>query len=609
MGLFAMSIVEMQEYARKKNIELPLDASKSEILEIILPYQLDDTSMMDIKNIALRNYIKLPTSKNKEELVANAFDSYILICKHANYDILFNESLRELRSSRSYSKYQISDNYRYHNTTAKDIAELIKSVNRPSDMPSENKYASTILSKPVYIKNYLLHLIHLESELDFLKKYLSSLDEHIYQCGTNKNAVKKICEKYMQDKTAYEAYDLCGRLEMLQYMKENPTKYIAEQASIIDDNGVKIENPKYQKLSKPKAPIPPIAPRTQAPVPPKEPNYAKPTLFNRKKVLADNEILKKKYEAELSKYNPLFKKYQDEQQRYSKAMADYQAKRNEYEKALSEYNLKLDEQKKQAKIFAEAAAKLGKEQSAKAISSEIKSTEAEINAITNRNKEESDNILASMLEVVIYNFLCDERKKARKELKETQKALNEMYAYNVVYQKYRELPILTTLYEYINSGRCFDLRGGDGAYNLYESELRANIIFDKLDNISASLESIKANQRMLYTELTQVNNNLEIANQGIFKVVNTLSSLDKKVGAVNKKLSTMNESLESIEKSTKTTAQNTSIAARNSEITAHNSSVTAYNTQVTAYNSAISAQYSRISASRLDSIEFMMAFG
>jgi hypothetical protein len=67
----------------------------------------------------------------------------------------------------------------------------------------------------VYIKNYLIHLIHLESEVDFLKKYLFSLDEHIYQCGTNKDAVKKICEKYMQDKTAYEAYDLCGRLEML----------------------------------------------------------------------------------------------------------------------------------------------------------------------------------------------------------------------------------------------------------------------------------------------------------------------------------------------------------------------------------------------------------
>ena len=65
MGFFAMSIVEMQEYARKKNIDLPLDASKSEILEIILPHQLDDTSMMDIKNIALKNCIKIPTSKNK----------------------------------------------------------------------------------------------------------------------------------------------------------------------------------------------------------------------------------------------------------------------------------------------------------------------------------------------------------------------------------------------------------------------------------------------------------------------------------------------------------------------------------------------------------------
>ncbi len=595
------TIIEMMEYAQEKKISIPTDASKSEVLELILPYHLSELSIMEIRDRAYNNGIAIPSSKNKSELISNALEIYTIIYKHGNYETLFERKLSNFRSY--HSSYETSNDSFF----MREVDELIKSVPHPADMPTENKFATTILSKPEHIKNYLLHVIHLETETDFLKKYISYLNEQIYHCKKNRDAVRDICENYMKNKIAHEAYDLYGRLEKLQYMKNNPKKYLLEQSSIVDKNGNVIENPRYWKLTKPKAPSQPYAPRTAKPIPPEKPNYARVPLFNRKKVLEENEALKKKYDIELGKYNVLLTKYQAEQERYSAAMAEYKAKYAEYEKLLNEYNLKLAEQKKMSKIFDKTAAEVGAEQSIQAIDSEIKSTKKQIDAIVEQNKALCEEIFESMLEQVLYEFLCNERKKARKELKETLKALNEMYAYNVVYKKYRELPILTTLYEYINSRRCYDLRGGDGAYNLYESELRANIIFTKLDNISASLETIKANQLMLYTEIKQVNRNLESANDGIKKIVYTVTKIDKKLQKSNSMLTSISESLEKIDKSTQETARNTAQSARNSEITAHNSNLTAYNTQVAAYNSAITAQYSRVAASRLDSIEFMMS--
>ena len=50
------------------------------------------------------------------------------------------------------------------------------------------------------------------------------------------------------------------------------------------------------------------------------------------------------------------------------------------------------------------------------------------------------------------------------------------------------------LYEYISSGRCSQLEGHKGAYNLYEQEIRMNLILSKLDDVLAHLDRIEGNQ-------------------------------------------------------------------------------------------------------------------
>ena len=53
------------------------------------------------------------------------------------------------------------------------------------------------------------------------------------------------------------------------------------------------------------------------------------------------------------------------------------------------------------------------------------------------------------------------------------------------------------------SERCYGLTGHEGAYNLYESELRLGHIISTLDSISSVIKEIKQNQRMLYDVMSE----------------------------------------------------------------------------------------------------------
>ena len=84
-------------------------------------------------------------------------------------------------------------------------------------------------------------------------------------------------------------------------------------------------------------------------------------------------------------------------------------------------------------------------------------------------------------------------------------ALEAHYSSNVIFPKYRNMVAITTINEYLMSGRCYELEGPNGAYNLYEMELRQNIVINQLSNIISNLEQIRNNQYTLYQELTKAN--------------------------------------------------------------------------------------------------------
>lgn len=106
-----------------------------------------------------------------------------------------------------------------------------------------------------------------------------------------------------------------------------------------------------------------------------------------------------------------------------------------------------------------------------------------------------------------YEFTMKE--KYRELLGQLENALEEHYNRNIVFSKYRNIVAITAINEYLESGRCYSLDGPDGAYNLYEMELRQNIVIDKLTKIIDNLEDIRHNQFSLYEELKKSNEKVD----------------------------------------------------------------------------------------------------
>ena len=94
-----------------------------------------------------------------------------------------------------------------------------------------------------------------------------------------------------------------------------------------------------------------------------------------------------------------------------------------------------------------------------------------------------------------------------KPLSETQAVLDKLYSVDVIYPKYHTLPALTSIYEYLVTGRCEELSGAHGAYNLYEDEIRKDTIISQLNTVIENLEQIKQNQYMLYEQVKGIQQN------------------------------------------------------------------------------------------------------
>lgn len=122
--------------------------------------------------------------------------------------------------------------------------------------------------------------------------------------------------------------------------------------------------------------------------------------------------------------------------------------------------------------------------------------------------------------------------------------LKEYYEKDIIFPKYRAFVPISSIYEYLVSGRCKTL---PEAYNKYEEELRQNIIIEKLDTIINKLDRIEQNQYMLYDAILSMNSNLEKISSGINSALNTMSQIEENtyVSAYNSKIIADNEQYQS----------------------------------------------------------------
>ena len=74
----------------------------------------------------------------------------------------------------------------------------------------------------------------------------------------------------------------------------------------------------------------------------------------------------------------------------------------------------------------------------------------------------------------------------------------------ILYPKYRDIVAVSMFLEYLESKRCSQLEGHEGAYNIFENEKLLNHIITKLDVIISKLDDIKQNQHCLYEALRDI---------------------------------------------------------------------------------------------------------
>lgn len=307
-------------------------------------------------------------------------------------------------------------------------------------------------------------------------------------------------------------------------------------------------------VEKPVQPNDPVFPPRPA-----EPEFKKAGIFNKKKTAIENEEIK-------SAYNKMLIEYELQCERIKK---DYEDKLKEYNKTLSLYKSELKKVEEKRKI--EYNQKLNEIE--QEISDELceikKDIENKANELNELNKR-VDEIKTP--EIVKDNMVQEEISKCEELLKELYKVRNTIYASGIIFNKYCNFVAVSSFYEYLLSGRCNQLEGIDGAYNIYESEIRLDTIVSQLDHVIESLEKIQKNQFLIYSAIKETKVQLMNLNDSMDKAVSSLSRIER---------STLN-----IEKNTKEIAENTAVAA---------------------YYSQVSAYYSKKTAELTDALGFMVA--
>lgn len=366
---------------------------------------------------------------------------------------------------------------------------------------SQNYFKDEILNNE-YIKKdknklleYIQTIIDLELDIHSLKKRYRILQQKYI------DNIKKNSKEYAQVDKILEKEKNDIRVNIRKYeLKINDRPIL--------DNSIKVKKP-----SKPKKP-------TFSLLEPMLPVYLVPNIFNKKKVLLENERLKEEYKEKLKVYNEEQEKYQDKLKQYEISLKEYKdelcrCEQEENDLNQKQYEKELEKFEQEKEKYMELLEK-EKEQFENYCSNYVEMKEKKLAGIDKYNE----------LRAISY-----EKEYIVSLIEKNIKLRNRLYSKGVIYSKYRSFIILSKFYEYFLSGRCLELEGPFGAYNLYEQESRADIIIDKLDNIENSLEQIKDNQSHIYNELKRVNHSLELINSQLFvnnylKVVQ-LDKLDK----------------------------------------------------------------------------------
>lgn len=163
------------------------------------------------------------------------------------------------------------------------------------------------------------------------------------------------------------------------------------------------------------------------------------------------------------------------------------------------------------------------------------------------------------------------------EYKRIKETINRLYDLRIngrlcLHPNYRGFIPISIIFGYFDTGRCSQLEGHEGAYNLYEDEKMKGMIIEKLDLISKQIN--KLNGTMLYVGKTIEECNsrlaeLEVGSQAVIR------SLEKNSSNITNQLNEISSNAKTIETNTANAEYYAKIGAR----------ITAFNTTYNLLNS------------------------
>ena len=133
-------------------------------------------------------------------------------------------------------------------------------------------------------------------------------------------------------------------------------------------------------------------------------------------------------------------------------------------------------------------------------------------------------------------LLESEENQIKTSISKNKQFLSNLYSLNIIYPKYRKLEYVCSLYEYLCSGRCTQLEGHEGGYNILEQEVRMNYIITQLDQVRNNLNSLQNSQRQLYDVVTSSNEQISSITKSNEKMVEQLNRMGNQTENIDTKI-------------------------------------------------------------------------
>lgn len=138
---------------------------------------------------------------------------------------------------------------------------------------------------------------------------------------------------------------------------------------------------------------------------------------------------------------------------------------------------------------------------------------------------------------------------ASKLLKNMRYVLLNLYYYRIngtlcLHPDYRGLIAISVIYGYFDTGRCTQLRGHEGAYNLYEEEKIKGIIITQLNAISNQLNRLENSMIYVGQAIQDCNSRLAELETTSNKMINAVNRVNMSVSNKLDDISNQNAQIE-----------------------------------------------------------------